>query len=114
MSVLLRLIFITNLIDAYLTLLWIDAGVAVEANPIMDFWLQQGTEWFLIVKIGAISIACLILWHMRNIDSVYVATRLVSLLAVLGYAALIVFHIVGGFSTGALHNPIDFLNLWPY
>ena len=114
MGTLLRLIFIANLVDAYLTLMWIDAGVAIESNPIMDYLLQQGTEWFLIVKILAVSIACLILWRMRNISSVYIATRFVSLLAVLGYSALIVFHIVGGFNTGVLYIPTDFLNLWPY
>jgi len=113
-GVLLRLIFVANLVDAYLTLMWVDAGVATEANPIMNYLLQQGTEWFLAVKIGAISIACLILWRMRNVESVYIAIRCVSLIAILGYAALIGFHIAGGFSTGVLHIPTDFLNLWPY
>tara|TARA_Y100000310_G_scaffold321556_1_gene379360 strand:- start:215 stop:550 length:336 start_codon:yes stop_codon:yes gene_type:complete len=110
MSVLLRLVFIANLIDAYLTLVWINAGVATETNPIMNFLLQQGSGWFLTVKITSVFAACLILWRMRNISSVYVATRLVSLLAVFGYAVLIGFHIVGAYNVGALHLALDFLN----
>ena len=110
MSVLLRLVFVGNLIDAYLTLVWINAGVATEINPIMNFLLQQGSEWFLATKITAVFIACLILWRMRNIRSVYVATRLVALLSVLGYAVLIGFHIVGGYNVGALHLTLDCLN----
>ena len=110
MGVLLRLVFIANLFDAYLTLAWIDAGIATEANPIMDYLLQQGIGWFLLGKISAIVIACLILWRMRNIPSVYFVTRLVALLAAAGYTALIVFHIVGGFHAGVLHFPVDSLN----
>ena len=110
MSSLLRLIFIANLLDAYLTLVWINAGVATESNPIMNFLLQQGNEWFLTVKITAVFIACLILWYMRNIDSVYLASRVVALFAVLGYAALIGFHIVGGYNADALHLALDFSN----
>jgi len=110
MSVLLRLVFIANLLDAYFTLVWINAGVATETNPIMDFFLQLGFEWFLAVKITAVFIACVILWRMRNISSVYVTTRLVSLLAVFGYAVLIGFHIVGAYNVDALHLALDFLN----
>ena len=110
MSVLLRLVFIANLIDAYLTLVWINAGVATETNPIMNFLLQQGPIWFLTVKITAVFAACLILWRMRNISSVYVATRLAALLAVFGYTILIGFHIVGGYNADALHLAIDFSN----
>ena len=110
MSVLLRLVFIANLLDAYLTLVWVNAGVAAEINPIMNFFLQLGPEWFLAVKITAVFVACVILWRIRNISSVYVATRLVALLAVLGYATLIGFHIVGAYNIDALHLALDFSN----
>ena len=110
MASLLRLVFVANLIDAYLTLVWIDAGIATEANPIMDYLLQQGTVWFLTGKILAISIACFILWRMRNIPSVFIVTRSIALISALGYTVLIIFHLVGAFTSEILYLPIDFLN----
>jgi hypothetical protein len=107
---LLRLIFLANLIDAYLTLVWIDAGVATEANPIMNYLLQRGVGWFLAGKITAISIACLILWRMRNIESVFIAVRIIALVSALGYTCLIIFHLVGAFTSEMLYFPIDLLN----
>ena len=110
MATLLRLIFVANLVDAYLTLVWIDAGIATEANPIMDYLLQQGTHWFLAGKIFAITVACFILWRMRNIPSVFILTRAIALISALGYTVLIIFHLVGAFTSEVLYLPIDFMN----
>ncbi len=38
----LRLLFLFNLIDAFLTVLWIDAGIATEANPLMAAAMSYG------------------------------------------------------------------------
>ena len=84
-------IFIANLIDAYLTLKWINIGIATEANPIMDYLLDMGGGWFVIGKVFAISIACFILWNLRNFKS----AKIVALLACLLYISIIIFHIIG-------------------
>ena len=45
------LVFILNLLDAYLTLTWVEAGIATEANPIMANLLNLGEEWFILGKL---------------------------------------------------------------
>ena len=93
---LLYLIFIANLADGFLTLRWIDEGIATEANPLMHALLQRGEDWFLIGKIVCVTIACLILWKVRHIRS----ARVVTLVTAVAYTALIIFHLVGALDSG--------------
>lgn len=93
---LLCLVFIANLVDAYLTLTWVELGVATEANPIMAFLLDLGQEWFLIGKIVSISAACLILYHLRELR----ASKVVAILSCVLYLGIIVIHILGSRDVG--------------
>ena len=89
-------VFVLNIVDATLTLAWIDLGIAVEANPIMEYALNLGRGWFLAIKIVAIGASCAILASLRN----YRSAKLVALLACCLYVALIVFHLAGASLAG--------------
>ena len=46
-----KTLFVLNIIDALLTLYWIESGSATEGNGIMSYFLAQGVGVFLTVKI---------------------------------------------------------------
>lgn len=48
--VLLSVLFLC-VVDAYLTMLLLDTGIAEEANPIMAFYLGYGPQPFIIMKL---------------------------------------------------------------
>jgi hypothetical protein len=62
----LYVIFMLNVIDAWLTLAWVKTGLAVEANPLMAGLLSMGDAWFIGVKISAVAIACGALCMLRE------------------------------------------------
>jgi hypothetical protein len=78
-----------NLLDALFTLGAIKAGAAQEANPLMAWPLAAGVGWFMLVKIGAVSLGVLLLWRARR--SLLAAGGLLALCAV--YAAVIAYHL---------------------
>ena len=45
------LLFTLNIIDAMLTVIWVQNGIATEANGIMDAFLSMGTLPFLAAKL---------------------------------------------------------------
>ena len=60
------LVGIFNVIDAGLTIFWINAGLATEANPIMEFVLRFGFDVFLIFKIMLVTSCLFVLWITKN------------------------------------------------
>ncbi len=56
---------VLNLIDAVLTLVWLETGQAVEANPVMNALLQIGPVAFVLGKIALVSIGSIFLWRRR-------------------------------------------------
>ena len=95
-AILLRIVIVTNLLDAYLTLKWIHLGIATEANPIMNYLLSFGDLWFVLGKMSFISVACFILWKLRYLK----AAKSVALGACILYSVIILLHIVGGVDSG--------------
>ena len=93
---LLYLIFIANLLDAYFTLGWINTGVATEANPLMAFLLDLGPVWFLSGKIGAVTLACLILLYCKHLR----AAKVVLIIANILYLAILGIHLYGIYVLG--------------
>jgi hypothetical protein len=91
MVTMIRFVFITNLIDAALTITWVKMGIAIEANPLMKFVLELGPEWFVGCKITLILLACIILWHLRHLT----AAKVVAFLSCLLYLGIIGIHLVG-------------------
>lgn len=95
---LLCVVFIANIIDAYLTLTWIEAGVATEANPIMAELLHLGTHWFWIGKVGTVTFACLFLWICRHVR----ASKLVAFVSCIVYITVIGIHAKGAYDLNLL------------
>jgi hypothetical protein len=54
-----------NLLDAVFTLIWINAGLAREANPLLDEIVQEQPVVFAVVKLGLVAMGSLLLWHYR-------------------------------------------------
>ena len=60
------LLIILNIIDTIATLYWVSEGVASEANPIMQNWLQVNVMGFVIVKLVLVFACALCLWKFRR------------------------------------------------
>tara|TARA_R110000765_G_scaffold305038_1_gene398962 strand:+ start:321 stop:617 length:297 start_codon:yes stop_codon:yes gene_type:complete len=60
------LLLLLNIVDATVTITVIDAGIAKEANPIMDYFLSLGFFPFIIVKFSVVSFASYVFWKYRN------------------------------------------------
>ena len=53
-------------LDVLLTLYWVNAGLATEANPIMDFFFKQSSIIFTCAKLGMSFGGILILYCART------------------------------------------------
>ena len=63
---LLILLFSLNALDAFATLYWVMNGIASEANPVMDEWLNLGPIPFIVVKLGLVTVGVYFLWTFRK------------------------------------------------
>lgn len=57
------LLFALNLLDAALTIYWVQNGYATEGNHLMATLLDIGVFPFLAVKIAVGTVASVTLWH---------------------------------------------------
>ncbi len=80
-------VFLMNVGDAFLTMLWLDRG-GREANPIMDFFLDIGPGAFLIQKCLVVGIWLVILLVHKN----FRFARLGLYASLVVYALLMVVH----------------------
>jgi hypothetical protein len=60
------LLILLNLVDLCVTLYGIDSGIAREVNPFMDYFLQQGYVYFILVKLTGVAFAATIFWKLRD------------------------------------------------
>jgi hypothetical protein len=60
-----RAILILNLLDAILTLVWVQTGIAHEANPLL-VWVVHHPLLFIGVKIALGSLGAWLLWQHRH------------------------------------------------
>jgi hypothetical protein len=60
------LLFLLNLCDGLMTLVWVRSGVATEANSLMAGLLEMGDWPFLLVKIGMGTFASVVLYIGRD------------------------------------------------
>ena len=72
------ILFLLNLLDAVLTLVWVTNGVAEEGNELMARMLEIGPGAFLGVKIaiGAFAAFVLLRWGNRKVARYGVAVAL--------------------------------------
>jgi hypothetical protein len=59
-------VLVLNLIDAVLTLLWVHAGLAVEANTLVDELVNEHALLFVLVKLGLVGMGSWLLWRRRE------------------------------------------------
>ena len=69
MNILLKavLLFGLNLLDALLTLIWVQSGLAEEGNGLMAHVLTFGSGLFLFVKIAIGVLAVLVFYHWSSL-----------------------------------------------
>ncbi|MER3427847.1 MAG: hypothetical protein C4334_07065 [Pyrinomonas sp.] len=60
------LLFLLNLLDAKLTLLWVRAGMTEEGNWLMARLLEAGDAPFLAVKVLVGAFAAYVLWRWSD------------------------------------------------
>ncbi|MGB7203507.1 MAG: DUF5658 family protein [Pyrinomonadaceae bacterium] len=60
------LLFVLNLLDALLTIIWVRGGVATEGNQLMASLLDIGSLPFLGVKIAMGTVTAIVLLKSRN------------------------------------------------
>lgn len=103
--VLLLTIFLLNVGDALMTLLWLDRG-GREANPIMDFFLDIGPWAFLVQKCLVVGLWLVILVVHKNFRLARIG--LYSALVVYGTLMIVHFGIVAfGVEPPATARPTD-------
>ena len=98
---LLQFLLIANLLDAFLTLKWLELRVADEANPLMALLIEISPSLFLFTKVSAISISCLILWKYRT----HTLAKLSALLGALVYYIILLYHLFGALRENILVIP---------
>ena len=82
-------LIILNLLDAVFTLIWIQAGIAAEGNPIMDRAMAHGPLGFMAVKLSLVSLGVLLLWRLRHRRAA--ATALIA--SAIAYSAVLLVHL---------------------
>jgi len=82
-------ILVLNVCDAVFTMIWIETGVATEANPLLRELVNEYPLLFVLVKTTLVSLGCLLLWRFRNR-----ATSIIGIfIAFLVYYLLLLYHL---------------------
>ncbi len=89
LALLAGLLLVLNMADAFYTLLYIQQGLAEEANPVMAQLLKLGPTWFVLGKHLLVSVCVVSLWRLRQRKSA--AFGLTVMLPL--YSALVFYHV---------------------
>jgi hypothetical protein len=91
------LLFLLNILDAILTIVWVRSGVATEGNHLMAKLLDMGDFTFLGAKIAIGTFAALVLlrWGNHKVAKYGVAVALVVYVSVMGIHLLTYLSAVG-------------------
>ncbi|MEM6995635.1 MAG: DUF5658 family protein [Myxococcota bacterium] len=82
-------VLVLNLADAVLTLLWVQLGVATEANLLLEGVLARSAVLFMVVKLSLVSLGLGLLWRQRARPLAVFGIALVFC----AYATLLVHHL---------------------
>ena len=91
-----RLVYVLAILilfDLTATLFWIANNLAIEANPIMDFFLQLSPLLFVVAKLGLSGVGIWILYYFRMRFRKTVFRALLGLNLV--YISVFVYHLWG-------------------
>jgi hypothetical protein len=61
-----KAVLVLNLLDALFTLLWVSAGLATEANVLLETLAHGHPVLFVTVKLGLVSLGSILLWWRRD------------------------------------------------
>lgn len=61
-----KAVVIMNLVDAVLTLAWVRAGFANEANPLLDEIVEEHAMFFVLGKLALVFLGTTLLWMQRH------------------------------------------------
>ena len=84
-----KAVLVLNLVDAVLTLIWIQAGLATEANPVMAELVNNSPVAFVLSKVALVSLGSALLWRFRSRPLAVVGIFAVFLV----YYVLILYHL---------------------
>ena len=93
-TILISLIFILSILDAFFTLVWIDTGLAVEANPLLKELLLHGNFSFISTKLFLTGIGCVLLFLVKAKNKI---AKFSIWFIFLCYCILIAYHFIGLF-----------------
>jgi uncharacterized protein DUF5658 len=104
------LLFVLNLIDALLTLVWVRNGIATEGNHLMAALLEIGDFPFLLAKLAIGGIAAFVLMRWGNLK----LARHGLTVALAVYISLMGVHIFTGLSAMGLISSaaIEEISYW--
>ncbi len=88
------LLFLLNLLDALLTLIWVRAGLATEGNSLMGRLLDAGDMPFMLTKLAVGAFVAVVLYHFAHLTLARRGMRLVLGL----YVSLMFVHAATGLS----------------
>ncbi|MDQ3135485.1 MAG: DUF5658 family protein [Acidobacteriota bacterium] len=106
------LLFVLNLLDAQLTVLWVRSGLATEGNWLMAYLLDRGNTPFLLTKLLVGAGVAYILYRWSHLRTARGGLKLALGL----YASLMFIHAATGLSALGWHGPetaFAFLNELP-
>ena len=61
-----KVVLVLNLLDAIFTLTWVYAGLAREANPLLQQVLREQPVAFALTKVALVGLGSLLLWRHRE------------------------------------------------
>jgi len=91
LSVVAAAVLVLNLADALFTLIYLQAGLAAESNPVMQGALVGGPIGFMAVKLALVSLGVLLLVRLRQRP--FATVGLIG--AAVAYSTLFVYHLSG-------------------
>ena len=87
MILVLALVWLLNFVDGLMTVVWVQFGVALEANPLMAEIVERPVV-FLSTKTVLVTLGSLLLWRFRS----FRLAKASALLALVCYAGILVVH----------------------
>ena len=82
-------VLVLNMLDAILTLLWVESGRAREANLLLAPLIDQDPLLFVAVKFALVLLGALLLWRLRTHPLAVVSI----FVAFLAYYWLLLYHL---------------------
>ncbi len=82
-------LLILNVFDCYFTLTFIKDNIAIEANPVMAYYLNFGELYFIFGKIGITTVSVIILCIFKN----FPLTKFFLAFSIIIYLLLIIYEL---------------------